>query len=738
MSGRSNSDTMARARWQKLQQPNSASAGTLHAADYGCRLVALSGRTGLDGLVHGAEMLSPLLSGLDSEEWLAVEVAVNTENFRDAVCIRGVAHGGDADWAQQRAAHLGGLLHALGKGQFPGFVLRDLDARDAIGASLTHTATLRPSGRVAHKQRAFGAAEGPVAVENIADDIVLPAMRLSAEGLTAGVSLLKAYDVPAVLSLQMRLVRFDAAALRRIRLARDDIFDQNPRSHFEALRYLAEAVPSEAVLAAFVNDRCGVELTMIIRSAKPLDTAAHRMLCHAVFRVEPETACTDGTFGCIYPRSFALAHAVGGLAATAALSLQRAPDIYAPPRDGGMQLGKTPDGRPVVITDADRAQHQFIIGATGTGKSTLVLNQIASDMRAGKGMLVLDPHGDLWEAARRLVPLGRQRDLILGHIGDPAFSFSMNVLAGLGGDPATERSATINGLLRLMKNTLWPGVPEAFGPMFEFYFRNALLLLMEAHGEAATVMDCARVFQDSRYRRELVEKTGSQAAADFWSMADGVTSSEINLESMGPWIVSKLSPFTTNKLLAPILASPTSTLDLQAAIADGKIVLINLAKGIVGEGSARLIGGLITMRLVAAAQTQMRLPHVDRKEFIAYLDEFQTYATEHLAEAIEETRKYKLRLVLACQSLGQINGKGSRADVGGSVLANIANLVAFRLGVEDTHTLTRWFEPMFKAEDLMYLPNHVAVGRMLINGQAIRPIEFRTSPPPIPWADDAM
>jgi hypothetical protein len=732
MSGRSNSESTARARWQKPQSSNIASDGALHAVDFGCRLVALSGRTGLDGLVHGAEMLSPLLSGLGSDEWLAVEVAVNTESLRDAVCIRGVAHGGDPEWAQQRASHLGTLLHALGKGQFPGFVLRDLDSRDAISAALTHTATLRPSGRVAHKMRASGAAEGPVAVESNADDLVLPAMRLSAEGLTAGVSLLKAYGVPAVLSLQMRLVRFDAAALRRIRLARDEIFEQNPRSQFEALRYLAEAVPSDAVLAAFTNDRCGVELTMVVHSAKPLDTSAHRMLCHAVFRVEPETASTDGGFGCIYPRSFALAHAVGGLAATAALSLQRAPDIYAPPLDDGMLLGKTPDGRPVVITHADRAQHQFIIGATGTGKSTLVLNQIASDMRAGKGMLVLDPHGDLWEAARRLVPLGRQKDLILGHIGDPAFSFSMNVLSGLGGDPATERSATINGLLRLMKNTLWPGVPEAFGPMFEFYFRNALLLLMEANGEEATVMDCARVFQDSRYRRALVEKSGSQATAEFWNMADGVTSSEINLESMGPWIVSKLSPFTTNKLLAPILASPTSTLDLQAAIADGKIVLINLAKGIVGEGSARLIGGLITMRLVAAAQTQMRLPQADRKEFIAYLDEFQTYATEHLAEAIEETRKYKLRLVLACQSLGQINGKGSRSDVGGSVLANIANLVAFRLGVEDAHTLTRWFEPMFKAEDLMYLPNHVAVGRLLINGQAIRPIEFRTSPPPAP------
>lgn len=723
----------AAARWHG-GGPRKAATGTPRpAAEFGLRLVALSGKTGMDGLVHGAEMLSPLLSGLEPDEVLAVEIAIDPVGMREAVSIRGLARGATAQDASLRATYLGSLLSALGKGQFPGFVVRDLDSRDARAAGLTESVTLRPAGRAVPSPSQGHAAPGPAAVSAETLELLLPSMRLSAEGLTAAIELLKAHGQPALLRLEMRLLAFDAATLRRLSQARKAISQGQPHTHVEALRYLVETVPSDAVMAALCNDGAGVELLMQVATARPLDAAAQRMLCHAVFRVEPERDALQAelNLSSIYPRSFALAHAVGGLAAAALISLQRAPGVYVPPEAEGMRLGTTPDGRPVVITEPDRALHQFIIGATGTGKSTLVLNQIAADMRAGKGMLVLDPHGDLWEAARRLVPLGRQKDLILGHVGDPAHSLTMNVLAGLGGDPDTERSATVNGLLRLMKNTLWSGTPEAFGPMFELYFRNALLLVMEARGNDATIHDFERIFVSESFRNQMIKAAGSEAMVDFWhNMAERVTSSEINLESVAPYIVCKFAPFTTNKLLAPMLSSRTSSLDLPAAIAEGKIVLINLAKGIVGEGSSRLLGGLITMRLVAAAQTQMRVAPAQRKEFVAYLDEFQTYATEHLAEAIEETRKYKLRLVLACQSLGQIDGKGHRPDVGGSILANIANLVSFRLGVDDAHTLARWFAPMFKAEDLMYLPNHIAVGRLLVAGQAIRPIEFRTAPPP--------
>ena len=608
-------------------------------------------------------------------------------------------------------------------------------AGDTLPPELDAQCVLRPAGRTLAVARRLKPEPGPVAVESRESDLILPGMRFSAEGLSAAVELLKAEVDRAVLRLSMRFVQFDAALLRRLAAARDAVGDRRPQSEIEALRHLSEAIPADAAMSSSLNERIGVELLLAVHTEAPLGAAAQRMLCHAAFRMEPETdAPTEGNLGSVYPRGFVLTQTVAGPAAVALLSFQRAPATYEPPSEvagaPGLMIGTTADGRPVIITKADRAMHQFIIGATGTGKSTLLLNQIAADMRAGEGLLVLDPHGDLWEASRRLVPPARQKDLILAHLGDPARRMTMNVLAGLGGDPAVERSATINGLIRLMKNTLWPGVPEAFGPMFELYFRNAMLLLMEAQGDAATILDFERVFIDEDFREELLDRCGTQSVTDFWRKTAMHVSGDHSLPNLVPYIVCKLSPFTANKLLAPMLGSPTSSLDLKSAITEGRIVLVNLAKGIIGEGSARLIGGLITMRLVAAAQTQMALPFEQRRSFVTYLDEFQTYADEHISEAIEETRKYRLRLVLACQSLSQIDGRNRRADVGASILANVANLVAFRLGVGDAHKLIPWFQPMVKPEDLVYLPNHIAVGRLLVDGQAIRPVEFRTAAPP--------
>lgn len=702
-------------------------------ADFGCRLVALSGRSGLDGLVHGAEMLSPLLSGLHPEEQLVAEIGLVPGGL--SVGVRGSASAASPEAASRRAAHLGRLLQALMRGQFPGFVLRPIGAGDSLQPDLGAQCNLRPTGRTLSAGRRSKPELGPVAVESREADLVLPAMRFSAEGLTAAVELLKAEVDRAVLCLGMRLVRFDAALLRRLAAEREAVGDSRPQSELDVLRHLSEAIPVDAVMSSFLNERIGIELALAVHTAGPLSAAAQRMLCHAVFRMEPETgASADANLGSVYPRSFVLGQTVMGLAAVALLSFQRAPATYEPPAGSAgasdLTVGTTADGRPVVITEADRALHQFIIGATGTGKSTLLLNQIAADMAASEGMLVLDPHGDLWEASRGLVPPARKKDLVLAHLGDPAHRMTMNVLAGLGGDPAVERSATINGLLRLMKNTLWPGVPEAFGPMFELYFRNALLLLMEAQGDAATILDFERVFIDEDFREELLDRCRTQSVRDFWGKTALHATGDHSLPNLVPYIVCKLAPFTANKLLAPMLGSPTSSLDLKSAIADGKIVLVNLAKGLIGEGSARLIGGLVTMRLVATAQTQMMLPYERRRPFVAYLDEFQTYADEHISEAIEETRKYRLRLVLACQSLSQIDGRNRRADVGASILANVANLVSFRLGVGDAQTLAPWFQPMVKPEDLMYLPNHTAVGRLLVGGQAIRPVEFRTAPPP--------
>ncbi len=704
---------------------------------YGCRLIALSGQTGSDGLVHGIEMLSPLLAGLENDERLAVEISLVIDPDHPAVSLRGTAIGISNGSATDRASHCGRLLQALARGQFPGFVMRPLTLEETSLSPLPVSTTIRPQGRMSSVARRT-TTPCPTLVTTSDPGVILPSMRFTAEGMLAAAELLNTRGEPSSLSLEMRLVRFDAWALRQLSGAREAALDgEGARTNIEALRHLAESIPDDALMSALLNDRGGVELTLVVRTTTALDEATRRMLCHAMFGVEPTdgTATTALDLSTTYPRNFALDRAIGGLTAAALKSISRKPETYQPPLQKGLLLGKTGDGRPVILTDADRAMHELIIGAIGTGKSTLFLNQMAGDMADGKGLVLLDPHGDLWDAARRLVPAHRQKDLVLAHLGDPAFGFTMNMLSGYGGVPAVERSATVNGLIRLFKNSLWAGVPEAFGPMFELYFRNALMLVMEVEGDGATILDCQRLFQDDDYRNDLIARCKTQVVVDFWrKTCDRVSYNDISLENIAPYIICKFAPFTSNALLEPILGSRSSSLNMQQAIRDGKIVLVNLAKGIVGADSSRLVGALMTMRLVAAAQTQMALPEASRMPFVAYLDEFQTYATEHLAEGIEETRKYKLRLVLACQSLGQLDGRSNRPDIGQSIVANIANLIAFRLGVDDAATLARWFEPGFKAEDLMYLPNHVAVGRLLAAGRALRPIEFLTLPPPQPVA----
>lgn len=704
-----------------------------HPASYGCRLAGLSGTVGIDGIMHRAELLSPLLSGQRPGESLALDLRYDAQRRALEIGLTGSVLGTSPAEADQRRDRQSAVLAALLHAQYPGFVFKPRMQRTGDATSPAMTTVLKPIGRRATMRQDRLREPGPQPLDVGRPGALLPPMGLSAERLAAVVELLKARGESVTLSLVLRVVRFDAAALRLLREARETCIGSEPRSTAEAVRQLAETLSDDALLSAFIDESSGVEITLGVTSQVSLDEADGRMLCHAVFGVGPAAAAASTALdlSSVYPSSFALSRAVGGLAVAGLNILKRRPALYEPPVSVGVVLGHTFDGSPVVVTEADRALHAFVIGATGTGKSTAVLNQIIHDMQADRGCLLVDPHGDLFEAALAAVPEHRRQDLVIAHLGDPTHAFTMNVLAGLGGDPAIERSATVNGLIRLFKNSLWPGVPEAFGPMFELYFRQALLLLMEARGEEATILDFERIFQDAEFRRELLARCNNQSLSDFWlKTVENCTHDEISLENVAPYIICKLAPFTTNALLRPVLGATSSTLHLKAAIDQRKIILVNLAKGIVGEGSARLVGALITMRLVAAAQTQMRVPYDERKVFTAYLDEFQTYATEHIAEAIEETRKYKLRLVLACQSLGQIDGRRDRADVGRSIIANVANLIAFRLGVEDAHLLSRWFAPGFGVEDMLYLPNHTAVARLLADGQALRPVEFRSLPPP--------
>jgi hypothetical protein len=673
--------------------------------------------------------LSPVLRALQPGEHLRVSIGFNPERARLEVALGGRFVSATATDLASRTDHLTKLLSNISLVQLPGFRSR---VRRGLLPPL-HSRAITPRGRPLPMAIVPGKALGPQMVKAANDDVLLlPPLGLAPERLMAAAQILASQNRALKMTLQLRLVPLIAATQKRIEEARAVTEDQDAQSHLAAIRQAADVAEPHQYLSHLLLDGGGLEVRLVAEADTPIDDTLAAMLSYAVFGTEfatsPAMQASQG-LDALYPTRLALPAIVTGLALTAAFSFQRPQREYTAAIGPGMHLGDTRDAEPVRIAEADRAQHILAIGSTGTGKSTMLANQIIADMQAGKGLILVDPHGDLWDAVLANVPEQRRGDLITGRLGDPAHAFTMNILEGLGGDPQIERTATINGLLRLFKNTFWAGV-DAFGPIFDTYFRNAMLLLLEGRGEDASILEFERVFQDEEFRDGLLEKCESQAVKDFWqkTVAD-MTYKDWSLENLNVYITSKLSPFLANPLLRPVLGATRSSLDVPAAIASGKIVLLNLSKGIVGDGSARLIGGLVTMRLIAAVQTQGKLPEAQRKPFVAYLDEFQTYATEHIAEAMAEVRKYKLSMVLACQSLSQVDGRGAQADVGSAVVANVANLVSFRVGVEDAAVLSRWFAPDFSAEDLMYLSNHRAVARLLVNGEALRPVEFQALPP---------
>lgn len=694
------------------------------------RFIALSPRIGLERTTFQVDMLSPILAALQPAEHLRIAIGYDPVRRRLETSLGGRFTGLDRDQLGERATRQSTLLANIAGVQLPGFRTR---TRRQV-EPLMHIRTIVPRGRPLPMAAVPGQTLGPRAVASANDDalLLLPPLGLAPERLMAAAQILASESRAMRLTLQLRLVPLDARTRKLIEEARETAEGIDAQTHVAAIRQAADIAAHHRYLNQLLLDGQGVEVVLVVEADGAIDETLAAMLSFAVFGAPAQTLAereAASPLASLYPAEQALPALVTGLALTAAFSFQKPQRNYEAAEGPGLHLGTTADGDPVRIAEIDRAQHVFAIGATGTGKSTLLLNQMIADMMAGKGFILVDPHGDLFEAVLAAVPAHRRGDVITGALGDPKHPFTMNILEGLGGDPAIERIATINGLIRLFVRTLWADV-DAFGPIFETYFRNAMLLLLEAKGSEASILEFERVFQDDDFRRELLDKCENQAVRDFWTKTVAeMTYRDWSLENLNVYVTSKLSPFLSNPLMRAALGATTSSFDLPAAIAGGKIVLLNLAKGIVGEGSARLMGGMVTMRLIASVQTQGRLPEAKRRGYIAYLDEFQTYATEHISEAMAEVRKYKLSLVLACQSLGQIDGNHGRSDVGRAIVANVANLISFRLGVADAAILAPWFAPDVAPDELMFLPNYQAVARLLVNGEALRPVEFRGHPP---------
>lgn len=402
------------------------------------------------------------------------------------------------------------------------------------------------------------------------------------------------------------------------------------------------------------------------------------------------------------------------------LKAKEAPPPANLPKSGTL-LGRSVfqgEERPVYITDDDRRRHIYIVGQTGTGKSTLLGNMVIEDIRAGKGLAVIDPHGDLVAAVLGHIPPNRAQDVIYFDPGDIWRPLGLNMLE-YNFERPEEKTFIVNEMQGIF-NKLF--LAETMGPMFEQYMRNALFLLMEdMQNEPATLTEVPRIFTDGEYRRRKLSRIRNPVVIDFWEKEAVKAGGEASLTNMTPYITSKFNNFIANDYIRPIIGQPKSAFNFREVMDNGKILLVNLAKGRVGDINAGLLGMVFTGKLLMAALSRVDIPQVEkRRDFNLYIDEFQNFTTDSISTILSEARKYRLNLTVAHQFIAQLTEKTRDA-----VFGNVGSQMVFRVGVQDAEFLVKQFEPVFDKNDLINIDNMNAYVKLLINGETSKPFNIR-------------
>ncbi len=376
----------------------------------------------------------------------------------------------------------------------------------------------------------------------------------------------------------------------------------------------------------------------------------------------------------------------------------------------------------VKILDEDRRRHIYIIGQTGTGKTSLMKNMIIQDMERGKGVCFIDPHGDVAEELIGFIPKNRENDLIYFNPGDFERSFGLNMLEWDKHYPF-QKSFVTNELLEIF-NKIYD-LKTTGGPVFEQYFRNTLLLLLNDEEETHTLNDIPRVLINPSFRKSLLAKNSDPMVNEFWEKEAEKAGGEMALANIAPYINSKMNPFLANDLIRPIVGQKHSSVDFRKIMDDNKILIVNLSKGLLGDTNSYLLGMIVVGKVLMAAFSRVEMPEEQRKDFYLYIDEFQNITTDTIGTIFSEARKYHLNLVVANQFLGQL-----KESILKSIFGNAGTIIAFRVGNEDGSVLAKYFEPVFSAYDLLNLDNFNAYVKMITSGETSRAFSLRLIPPP--------
>ncbi|MDE2166092.1 MAG: type IV secretion system DNA-binding domain-containing protein [Alphaproteobacteria bacterium] len=397
------------------------------------------------------------------------------------------------------------------------------------------------------------------------------------------------------------------------------------------------------------------------------------------------------------------------------LPLRRLARPYAVDMDGPISyFGRVDfrnDRRRFGIKQPDRLFHMYAVGKTGTGKTTLLETLIRQDIAAGRGAALIDPHGDLAERLAAFVPANRHEDLRYLNAPDPVQPFGYNPLKRV------HRSAiplAASGLLEAFKKH-WT---DAWGVRMEHVLRNAIYALLEL-GDAS-LPDILRLLSDKEFRKATIGKIANPQVKEFWSTEFDQYSFRYRADSIAP-IQNKVGALLADPLMRRILTQPERMLHFRRIMDRREILLVNLARGQIGEDTSSLLGSILTTTIGLAAFSRADVPEAKRPDFFLYLDEFQNFTTLSVATMISELRKYHVGLVLANQHISQLKN-----EVRDAVLGNVGTLIAFRVGPHDAFLLAREFTDRFEPIDLMNLPNHHIYLRLMIDGAPSKPFSAAT------------
>ena len=363
------------------------------------------------------------------------------------------------------------------------------------------------------------------------------------------------------------------------------------------------------------------------------------------------------------------------------------------------------------IKHADRRYHLYVIGKTGVGKSTLLKTLARQDIISGKGLALFDPHGDLAAEVRYLIPKGRKADLVYLE-PSKTDTWYFNPLLGVHRD---QHPRAVAGLVEVFAK-LWP---DEWGPRLEHLMRNVLFTLLEM--EKASFADIPRLLSDKSFRSGVVYRLSNAQVKDFWRQEYAEYSPRMRAVVVAP-LQNKVGAFLSDPYLRRVLTEgERNSFSLRRIMDEGQILIVNLAKGIVGEGPATLLGSLLVSMLSLAAFSRARMPEEERRDFFVYLDEFQTMGTRSLANMLSELRKYRVNLILGNQYFAQLD-----PAVRDAVLGNAGTIIAFRVGAPDAVLLSREMMPKFSPEDFVNLPNYHIYLRLMIDGQVSKAFSAET------------